>query len=85
MVRTVSAWSELIQANLVRRRVLVVGAGSVGLDVALRLAASGLQHITIMDFDGVEERNLDRLIGASRRDVALRRSKIHVAGQGSAA
>ena len=28
--------------NLARRKVLVVGAGSVGLDVAVRLAASGL-------------------------------------------
>ena len=31
--RTVSAWGERAQADLVRRRVLVVGAGSVGLDV----------------------------------------------------
>ena len=40
--RTVSAWGEQSQADLVRRRVLVVGAGSVGLDVFVRLAASGL-------------------------------------------
>jgi len=77
--RTVTAWGEAAQADLVRRRVLVVGAGSVGLDVALRLAASGLVHITIMDFDLVEEQNLDRLVGATRRDVMLRRTKVHVA------
>ena len=56
-----------------------MGAGSVGLDVAIRLAASGLCHLTIMDFDLVEERNLDRLVGARRRDARLRRAKIHVA------
>ncbi|MGH9122617.1 MAG: ThiF family adenylyltransferase, partial [Acidimicrobiales bacterium] len=79
--RTVSGWGAVVQGDLARRRVLVVGAGSVGLDVAVRLAASGLVNITIMDFDPVEERNLDRLIGATRRDVSLRRTKIHVASR----
>ena len=78
-IRTVSAWGERSQADLVRRRVLVVGAGSVGLEVFVHLAASGLCHLTVMDFDVVEAHNLDRLIGAARRDVLLRRPKIHVA------
>ena len=77
--RTVSAWGEECQADLARRRILVVGAGSVGLDVAVRLAASGLSHLTIMDFDIVEKLNLDRLIGAKRRDAQLLRPKSHVA------
>ena len=79
--RTVSAWGEQRQADLVRRRVLVVGAGSVGLDVLVRLAASGLCQLTVMDFDVVEVHNLDRLIGAALRDAHLRRPKIHVAGR----
>ena len=78
-LRTVSTWGERRQADLVRRRVLVVGAGSVGLDVFLRLAASGLCHLTVMDFDVVKAYNLDRLIGAARRDARLKRPKIHVA------
>lgn len=77
--RTVSAWGAQRQADLARRRVLVVGAGSVGLDVFVRLAASGLSRLTVMDFDVVQGANLDRLIGASRRDARLRRPKIHVA------
>lgn len=77
--RTVSAWGEQCQADLARRRVLVVGAGSVGLDVVVRLAASGLCHITVMDFDVVEARNLDRLIGARPRDARLKRPKTYVA------
>ena len=77
--RTVSAWGEQCQADLVRRRVLVVGAGSVGLDVFVRLAASGLYQLTVMDHDVVEVHNLDRLIGASPRDAHLRRPKTHVA------
>ena len=78
-LRTVSVWGERCQADLVRRRVLVVGAGSVGLDVVVRLAASGLCHLTVMDFDIVEAHNLDRLVGARPRDPRLRRPKIHVA------
>ena len=78
-VRTVSAWGNRCQADLARRRILVVGAGSVGLDVVVRLAASGVRHLTVMDFDLVEAHNLDRLIGATPRDVDLLRPKIHVA------
>ena len=77
--RTVSAWGDRCQADLARRSVLVVGAGSVGLDVVIRLAASGLSQITVMDFDIVEGHNLDRLIGATPRDARLLRPKIHVA------
>jgi hypothetical protein len=77
--RTIAAWGEAVQADLARRRVLVVGVGSVGLDVAVRLAASGLTDLTVMDFDLLEELNLDRLIGAGWRDARLRRPKTHVA------
>jgi hypothetical protein len=78
-LRTVSAWGEECQSDLVRRRVLLVGAGSVGLDVVVRLAASGLCHITVMDFDVVQYHNLDRLIGAKPRDARLMRPKTFVA------
>ena len=78
-LRTVSAWGEKCQTDLVRRRVLVVGAGSVGLDVVVRLAASGLCYITVMDFDVVQPHNLDRLIGARPRDARLKRPKTYVA------
>ncbi len=78
-VRTVSAWGDRCQADLARRRVLVVGAGSVGLDIIVRLAASGLCSLTFMDFDIVKVHNLDRLIGATPRDARLLRPKTHVA------
>ena len=77
--RTLDSWGAERQADLARRRVLVVGAGSVGLDVVIRLAASGLRHITVMDFDVVQAHNLDRLIGAAPKDVRLNRPKTHVA------
>ena len=83
-VRTVSSWGEECQADLARRRILVVGAGSIGLDVAVRLAASGICQLTVMDFDLVQLHNLDRLIGANTRDARLMRPKTHVAHRESA-
>lgn len=78
-IRTVSAWGEAVQAGLARIRVLVVGVGTVGLDVAIRLVQAGIQDVSVMDFDTVEEINLDRLLTATRLDAALFRSKTHVA------
>lgn len=79
--RTVSSWGERAQGSISRLRVLVVGGGSVGLDVAQRLAATGLVTVGVMDFDAVETRNLDRMIGATRLDAALERSKVDVAAR----
>lgn len=79
--RTISAWGPTVQANLARLRVLVVGAGSIGLDVSQRLAAAGVQRVDVMDFDTLKTVNLDRMIGATRRDAALHRSKASVAAR----
>lgn len=80
-VRTVSAWGDRIQADVARLGVLVVGVGSVGLDVAQRLAATGILHVGVMDFDSVEEVNLDRMVGATRRDARRHLPKVEVAAR----
>lgn len=79
--RTVSSWGDRAQGRIARLRVLVVGGGSVGLDVAQRLAATGLITVGVMDYDNVERRNLDRMIGATRLDAALGRAKVDVAAR----
>ena len=79
--RSVSCWGPEIHTNLVRRKVLVIGAGSVGLDVAVRLAATGMLNVGVMDFDSTEPENLDRLIGATPTDAALGRAKTDVASR----
>jgi len=79
--RTVSSWGKRAQNSIARLRVLVVGGGSVGLDIAQRLAATGLITVGVMDYDAVETRNLDRMIGATRLDAALERSKVAVAAR----
>lgn len=78
-VRTVSSWGPAVQSTVARLRVLVVGAGSVGLDVGIRLAASGVQHVAFMDFDTVGVHNLDRMIGATPVDAYLATPKTLVA------
>lgn len=77
-IRTVAAWGARTQSSIARLRVLVVGLGSVGLDVAQRLAATGVETLGLMDFDEVKEVNLDRMIGATRLDAAIGRSKVAV-------
>lgn len=77
--RSIACWGQRLHADLARRAVLVVGTGSVGLDVAVRLAATGLVTVGLLDFDGVDQRNLDRLMGVTATDVWLRRAKVQVA------
>jgi molybdopterin-synthase adenylyltransferase len=77
--RTISAWGEKVQADLARLRVLVAGAGSVGLHIVESLARTGIVHIGVMDFDRVEFVNLDRLHWATALDALLRRPKLDVA------
>lgn len=77
--RSIDCWGQARHDDLARRSVLVVGTGSVGLEVALRLAATGVTRIGLMDFDTVEAHNLDRLIGVTATDAWLRRAKVDVA------
>jgi hypothetical protein len=79
MIRSVASWGSERHADLVRRSVLVVGLGSVGLDIAVRLAATGVTRLGLMDFDTIKPHNLDRLIGATATDAWLRRSKLDLA------
>jgi hypothetical protein len=69
LVRTVSAWGEQAHADLVRLRVAIVGAGSVGGMIAEGLARTGFEDIILIDFDHVERHNLDRLVYATRKDI----------------
>lgn len=68
-VRTVSAWGEEAQADLARTRVGVIGAGSVGGFIGEALVRTGILDTRLIDFDHIEERNLDRLNYATRADI----------------
>jgi molybdopterin-synthase adenylyltransferase len=68
-VRTVSAWGAHRQRDLARLRVGVVGAGSVGGFIAESLARTGFEDVIVIDYDTIEEKNLDRLLYATAEDV----------------
>jgi len=50
------------QRRLQQTRVLMVGAGGLGAPAAFYLAAAGIGHLRIVDFDVVERSNLQRQI-----------------------
>ena len=76
--RTISAWGEDQQQQLMRLRVGVVGAGSVGSIIAETLARMGIGNIKLIDFDSIERVNLDRILHANRLDALLKQSKVKV-------
>lgn len=74
--RTVSAWGPAMQAKLARLRIGIVGAGSVGSIVAEELVRTGIANVRLIDFDAIEEHNLDRLLPASREHIG--RAKVTI-------
>jgi hypothetical protein len=79
LARTVSAWGEAAQVDLARLHVGIVGLGNVGALVAEALVRSGVEWLTLIDFDTVKTVNLDRLLSATDRDAELALSKVEVA------
>ena len=75
--RTTGVWGRCGQAQIARLRVGVVGLGSVGSVVCELLTRMGMQHLTLIDFDRVEELNLDRILNATPPDIG--RLKVDVA------
>jgi molybdopterin/thiamine biosynthesis adenylyltransferase len=74
--RTISAWGKEKQQSLARFTFGIVGTGSVGSIVAETLARMGISHIKLIDFDVIEEINLDRLLHVTEKDIGS--SKIQV-------
>ena len=79
-LRTISAWGSKTQEDLSRLKVGIVGLGSVGSIVAEILARTGISNFTLIDFDAVEEKNLDRLTNVFKEDIG--RAKIFAVADG---
>ena len=72
--RTVSAWGDKKQSDIARLKVGIVGLGSVGSIVAEALLRTGISQLTLIDFDAIELKNLDRLQGVGV--AAVGKSKV---------
>ena len=57
------------QRRLARARVLIIGLGGLGSPIAMYLAASGVGHLVLVDFDHVELSNLQRQIIHATPDI----------------
>ncbi|MBY0482419.1 MAG: ThiF family adenylyltransferase [Chitinophagaceae bacterium] len=68
-LRTISAWGRATQNELSQLTVGIVGLGSVGSIVAEILARIGIRNFYLIDYDSVEEKNLDRLTNVFVSDI----------------
>jgi|TARA_Y100000310_G_scaffold279121_1_gene298080 adenylyltransferase/sulfurtransferase len=57
------------QEKLLAAKVLIIGMGGLGCPVAMYLAAAGVGHLVISDFDQVDLTNLQRQIAHSSKDI----------------
>lgn len=62
-------WGKLRQEKLASAKVACVGAGGVKSTLLMALAASGIGHIRIIEFDLVEESNLNRQTLFTTKDI----------------
>jgi len=62
------------QQKLVEGRVLILGAGGLGAPTALYLAAGGVGHLKICDYDAVDLTNLQRQIIHTTQSVGLNKA-----------
>ena len=71
------------QQRLLAARVLIIGMGGLGSPVAMYLAASGVGHLVLVDYDMVELSNLQRQIAHTTDRIGMH--KVNSAQQSLAA
>jgi sulfur-carrier protein adenylyltransferase/sulfurtransferase len=64
------------QEKLQAARVLVIGTGGLGSPAALYLAAGGVGHLGVLDFDRVEESNLQRQVLYDTASVGMPKAEL---------
>lgn len=62
------------QDKLLAAKVLIVGAGGLGSPVAMYLAAAGVGHLILVDFDAVDLSNLQRQIAHTTARIGVNKA-----------
>lgn len=62
------------QEKLLAARVLIIGLGGLGSPVAMYLAAAGVGHLVLADFDAVDLTNLQRQIAHTSARIGMNKS-----------
>ena len=68
--------SPFIQDRIAAARFMVVGCGALGNEVLKNLVLMGAEHLTVVDFDRVEQGNLSRSVLFCREDADRGRLKV---------
>ena len=63
------------QLKLKRARVLTIGTGGLGAPLGLYLAAAGVGHLGLVDFDVVDDSNLQRQVTFTTADIGKSKSE----------
>jgi hypothetical protein len=81
--------AQLFGSDTIRRlrqlSIAVVGCSGTGSPVIEQLARLGVGRMVLVDPDRVEEKNLNRILNASREDAYLKRPKVEVMARAIAA
>jgi molybdopterin/thiamine biosynthesis adenylyltransferase len=77
--RSVRALGAEGQATLASLSIGIIGLGGIGSVIAEQLAHLGVGRLLLLDPDAIEETNLNRVVGATRKDIG--RSKVEVAAE----
>ncbi|MCT7327326.1 ThiF family adenylyltransferase [Ralstonia mojiangensis] len=72
------AFTSAMTAELSRLSVCVIGVSGTGSIVAEQLARLGVGELMLVDFDHVEEKNLNRILNSTRDDARAARLKVDV-------
>ena len=66
--RQIQLWGDEAQENLQNKHIVIIGCGGLGCSLGVALGASGIGHITLVDFDDVGVHNIHRQIGFKSGD-----------------
>ena len=76
LVTTASVWGDDKHVDLMRLKVGIIGAGSVGAAVGEILSRIGVGNVMLMEYDTIKLHNLDRMLGVSEDKTGKRKADV---------